>query len=45
MIVLIILLISLLLLPLYACMRISSPYEREVDDEKQMEFIRENRKR
>ncbi len=42
--VLILLMILLLLLPLYACVRISSPYERASDDEKQMEFLREHRK-
>ncbi len=39
----ILILIFLLLLPLYACMRVSSPYERAVDDQQQMDFLREYR--
>ncbi|HIV12453.1 MAG: hypothetical protein KH275_09030 [Clostridiales bacterium] len=39
----ILILIFLLLLPLYACTRVSSPYERAVDDQQQMDFLREYR--
>lgn len=43
--VVILLTVLLLLLPLYACVRISSPYERAADDEKQMEFLEEYRRK
>lgn len=39
----ILILIFLLLLPLYACLRVSSPYERIIDDKQQMDFLREYR--
>lgn len=39
----ILILIFLLLLPLYACIRVSSPYDRAVDDEQQMDFLRNYR--
>ncbi|HIS26841.1 MAG TPA: hypothetical protein IAA57_08125 [Candidatus Pullilachnospira intestinigallinarum] len=39
----ILVLIFLLLLPLYACIRVSAPFERAADDAQQMDFLREYR--
>ena len=41
--VFILVLIFLLLLPLYACIRVSAPFERAADDAQQMDFLREYR--